>query len=88
MWSPVLKITSELILEKNIINCQIIFYKHELINSQKVLTKRFRKKFHRQGAQILRNAACLRHAAVTKDAVQRSIWTFYETVPVARVVLI
>jgi hypothetical protein len=33
-----------------------------------------------QGAQILRNEVYLRYAAVTKDAVQRRSWTFYEAI--------
>ena len=33
-----------------------------------------------QGAQILRNEAYLRYAAVTKGAAQRSSWTFYEAI--------
>jgi hypothetical protein len=38
------------------------------------------KKVRRQGAQILRNEAYLSYAAVTKDAAQRSIRTFYEAI--------
>jgi len=43
-------------------------------------TLRLRKKIRRQGAQVLRNEAYLSYAAVTKDAAQRSIRTFYEAV--------
>jgi len=42
--------------------------------------RRLRKKIRGQGAQILRNEAYLSYAAVTKDAAQRSIRTFYEAV--------
>jgi hypothetical protein len=38
------------------------------------------KKLRRQGAQILRNEAYFMYAAMTKDAAQRSIRTFYEDV--------
>jgi hypothetical protein len=38
------------------------------------------KKVRRQGAQILRNEEYLWYAAVTKDAAQRSIRTFYEAI--------
>jgi len=33
-----------------------------------------------QGAQILRNEAYLRYAAVTKDAAERRSWTFYKAI--------
>ncbi len=50
----------------------------ELVKSHKI--KNFRrpcKKLQRQGAQIPRNETYLSYVAVTKDAAQRSIWTFY-----------
>jgi len=35
-----------------------------------------------QGAQILRNEAYSRYAAVTKDAAERRSWTFYKAITV------
>ena len=53
----------------------------ELVLSRKTgQNRRLRKKIRRQGAQIMRNAAYLPYAAVTKDEAQRSIRTFYEVV--------
>jgi two-component system response regulator (stage 0 sporulation protein F) len=50
------------------------------MNSQKVQIRRQSKKLQIQGAQVLRNEACLQYVAVTKDAVQRKSWTFCEAV--------
>jgi len=33
-----------------------------------------------QGAQIMRNEAYIRYAAVTKDAAERRSWTFYKAI--------
>jgi len=40
------------------------------------------KKLQIQGAQILRNEAYLRYAAVTKDAAERRSWTFYKAIKI------
>ncbi len=53
----------------------------ELVKSRKTgHIRRLRKKIRRQGAQIMRNEAYSSYAAMTKDAAQRSIRTFYEAV--------
>jgi len=51
-----------------------------LMVRQKVKIERQSKKLQIQSAQILRNEAYLRYAAVTKDAAERRSWTFYEVV--------
>jgi hypothetical protein len=53
----------------------------EVVKSRKTSRKRWlRKMLRRQGAQILKDEAYMAYAAMTKDAAQRSIRTFYAVV--------
>jgi hypothetical protein len=48
--------------------------------SKIIQIRRLYKKLRRQGAQIMRSERTFTYASMKKDAVQRSIRTFYEAV--------